>query len=188
MDAILESSITTLNTAIEALNYFEKQHVLVDRVRNQEKIYPAEYCTDGEYQEINFDNFDGVSYWRKTGVVTIGEGATDIACNDVVQFTYPIRLVGAIKKEKLSKDDAYSEERIIQTIIGTVTGSNGVIKGLVKAKSVFIRPTSHDDDALRILQTEYSELDNINYNLAYFRIDFDLVILIRENCIQKECD
>lgn len=188
MDAILESSITTLNTAIEALNYFEKQHVLVERVRSQDKIYPAPYCTNGEYQEINFDNFDGVSYWRKTGIVTMSEADTQIACNDVVQFTYPLRIVGAVKKEKLIKDDAYSEERIIQTIIGTVTGSNKVIKALIKAKSVFIRPTSHDDDALRILQTEYSEVDNINYNLAYFRIDFDLIVQIRENCIEKECD
>ena len=29
MNSILESSITTLNTSIKALNYFEKQHELV---------------------------------------------------------------------------------------------------------------------------------------------------------------
>ncbi len=188
MEAMIENTITTLNTSINVLNYFEKQFELVERVKMGDKIYPAPYCTNGEYEEINFDNLNGVSYWRKTGVVTIGEADTQIACNDVIQFTYPLRIVGAVKKEKLSKDDAYSEERIIQTIISNVTGSNKVIKGLIKAKSVFINPTSHDDDALRILQTEYSEVDNINYNLAYFRIDFDVVIQIRENCIPNECD
>ncbi len=188
MDAMIQNTITTLNTAINALDYFEKQFELVERVRTGDKIYPAPYCTDGEYQPINFDNFNGVSYWRKTAPVSISEDDAEIACNDVLAFNYPLRLVGAIKKEKLSKDDAYSEERVIQTIISNVTGSNKVIKGLIKAKSVFIRPTSHDDDALRILQTEYSEVDNINYNFAYFRIDFDVIINIRENCIPNECE
>ena len=134
----------------------------------------------------NYSN--GISYWRKVSQVTIGEGTELIGCKDVLSFTYPLRLVGAIPKKKQSKDDAYSEERAIQTILSVITGSNTTIKSAIKAQSVFINPSSQDDDALRILPLEYSQIENINYNLSYFRIDIDLVIQIREDCIIKECD
>ncbi len=185
---MIEQAITTINAAIKPLNYFEKQFELCEQVKNGDKIYPAQYCSEGQYDNINFDNSNGVSYWRKIGDVTITDAEGLIACKDVLQFTYPMRLIGAVKKEKQSKDDAYSEERAIQSIISVITGSNKTIKAATKAYRVDITPQAQSDDALTILQAEYSEVPDINYNYSYFKIDVDFIFIIREDCIIKECD
>ena len=188
MDSILEKSLTTIDAAIATLNYFDKQFPLSTLVQADDAIYPAHYCGKGQYDRIDFDKKNGVSYWRKVQNVSTQTVDGDISCRDVLQISYPMRLVGAIPKNKLSADDAYSEERVIQTILGTVTGSNKTIKAAIKANSVFIIPSSFETEMLEIVKTEYSLVKAINYNMAYFRIDFDLIIQIREDCIPKECD
>lgn len=184
---MLELIIPALNAEIS--DYFQQQFELAEQTTDGKgKLQPKIYCTKGQLDNIDLGNKNGVSYWRKTGAVNIDrdDDTSSISCIDDYTFTYPLVLIGAVPKKKLSKDDSYSEERMIITIIKQLTSVN--LKTILKAKSADVNPGAYETDSVTILKQEYSSVDNINYDLAYFALNINVVVQIREDCIPEECE
>lgn len=184
---MLDKIIPKLNAVIS--DYFQQQFELSVQITDGNgKIQPKIYCTKGQLDNIDLGNKNGVNYWRKTGSVDI-DIDTDtslVGCLDDYTFTYPLVLIGSVPKKKLTKDDSYSEERMIITIIKNLTSVD--LKSTLKAKNVDVNPGTYETNAVTILNQEYSDVDNINYNLAYFALNVNVVVQIREDCIPEECE
>lgn len=186
---MLDIIIPALNTQLETLKYFEQRFELAEQITDGNgKVQPKIYCAKGQLDSINLDNKNGVSYWRKTDPVTVTTVDEEqlVACLDYYQFTFPLFLIGAVPKEKLIKDDSYSEDRMIITIIKALAETG--LKTALKAKQVDVNPSGYETNNVKVLTQEYSSVDNINYNLAYFSLRIDIVVLIRQDCIIGECD
>ncbi len=52
---MLEPAINHINDQLETLNLFKDLKGLVHIIQEEEKTFPAEYCTGDEYKQIDFD-------------------------------------------------------------------------------------------------------------------------------------
>lgn len=184
---MLDLIIPVLNAQLG--DYFEKQFELADLITDGNgKRQPAVYCSKGEWDNINLGNPNGLSYWRKISEVTTSTTTEQqmVACLDIYEFTYPLEVIGAVPKEKLSIDDSYSEERLITTLIKNLSLTD--LKTTLKAMRVDVTPGNYETNNVNILAQEYSEVQNINYNLAYFSLKVNVVVTIRQDCIPDECE
>lgn len=153
--------------------------------------WPVQYTTKGQYDDVTiFDNKSGVAYFRLTGKPNISTPIKNqVPCNDELKFDFPIRLVGCVQKSKLSKDDAFSEERLSIALIQQLTVRHSELTKELSAKEVTFIPTNINLDGASIASDEYRNkgITDINYNYAYIAIDFTASVTIRINCITPEC-
>lgn len=191
---MLEQIICFLITQLGASNYFEKIIPLVELVAKDKGYRPAEYVGKGQFQEIShFDHYNGLAYFRQAGserVIKIEPKEGEVGCQTFLQIEYPLRLVACIPKAKLSKDDAFTDDRIATTISKMITGENGLINGQIKAFYTSVIPSDVISRNKDVLAQEYEgdQLKDINYAFAYLAVDFIVTVQIKASCIQGECD
>lgn len=176
--------------------YFDKVFPFVEIVTKQDASYPAQYCGKGQYQQVNnFDNYNGLAYFRMTGKERYSRASQNdlmdmASCEDKFEITFPLRLVACVPKSKLSKDDAFTDERISRTLISYLVTNGGALKDDLKATSVKIFPDTVTFQNQEILNEEYSGIEkmkDINYNFSYHAIDFSVIVEVKESCLTEEC-
>lgn len=175
-------------------NYFQKIYPLVEIVSKQDTSYPAYYTGKGQHEQVtNFDNYNGLAYFRLAGKQRINKASSNDLmgiCDTKLEMTFPLRLVACVPKSSLSKDDAFTDERISRTLISHLLTDGGPLKDELRATLLKIFPESVSFSNQDILNEEYSGLENmkqINYNFSYHAIDFNVVIEIKESCLTDEC-
>lgn len=191
---MLERITDYLVGKISESNYFQKIYPFVEIVNKDNASYPAQYTSKGQYEHVsNFDNYSGMAYFRMTGKQRINRAQSNDMigmCDTKLEITIPLRLVACVQKSTLTKDDAFTDERISRTLISHLLTDGGPLKDELQATSLKIFPESVTYSNQDILNEEYSGLENmkqINYNFSYHAIDFNVVIEIKESCLSTEC-
>lgn len=189
---MIEKVIPYLNTKLEALNYATVRHGLCRKIADASgEAAPREYCAGGEFKPVELDFAQGTSYWRRLSSATITEKDADqlASCEIVMDVRERLRLVMYIPKNRLSEDDQYSEDRIVQAVMGPLITKSPALKNSLKAKSVTITPEGFIVDSAALLAEEYDNISrvDIKYQNAYIAIDFLVSVVINKNCLQGEC-
>ena len=194
---MIKDVIEFLNDSLEDTGYFDQRFGLCELVqRSDGQISPKQYCGKGEWKEVsNFDSYNGVSYFRKTGDTGIellepdDATASLIACEDTNVFTFPLKLVGCIPRKKLKTDDAYSDDRTVNSLIAAVQADTSGLATLLQARTIYITADSYTTNNQAILSEEYTNIspNDINYNFIYFAINITVEVNILTSCIITEC-
>lgn len=188
---MIKASIEYINSKLAVLNYFEKSFGLVEIITKGDKTFPAEYNSKGEYRQINdFDKYNGVSYIRKNGDISISSEEDILrACSNLNNVTIPLKLVAVIPRKKLDCDDKYSEDVIAQTITRTLITKDPALKQTLNAQRAAIQITSYSTDSISILSEEYSNYPkkDINYKFAYLSLDISINAFVDQNCLLRDC-
>lgn len=188
---MIKASIDFINGKLEPLNYFEKSFGLCEVIVKGDKSFPAEYKSKGEYKQINdFDKYNGVSYIRKAGDVSISDQDNTLeACGILSSVTIPLRLIAVVPRKKLDCDDNYSEDVIAQTIMRALLIKGGDLKVSLSARQARIQVDSYSTDSISILTGEYGRLPkrDINYKFAYLALDLSVIALVTHDCLTRDC-
>ena len=188
---MIKATIEYINSKLAALNYFEQSFGLCEIISKGQKTFPAEYLNNGEYRQINnFDKYNGVSYIRKTGDVSISEVENTIeACKNLSSVNIPLRLVCIVPKKKLDCDNNYSEDVIAQTIMRELIITGGNFKIVLNARQAKLSVSSYSTDSMAILNEEYAAYPkkDINYKYAYLALDLNITALVTQDCLTRDC-
>lgn len=187
---MLETLITYQNAKFEALGYFSKVFGRAELITTAGKYAPFHYIGNGEYVGVSdFDEYGGSTYWRKTGKISVTDISSEslIGGKTLVEVSIPMRLVATIQKSKLSSDDAYTGERLANTLIRTIQSNNVGLKLAIGARLITFNINGWDDDAQAIKKSEYSGRD-ISPEWVYLAMDIDIVIQASADCLTTECE
>lgn len=186
---MVNNIVTYLNAQLSLLDYFEKSHCLSELITKGEETFPAEYIEKGNFQNIELDNSNGVSYWRKSGDITTEEVENAVGCERLLDYVLPLRLVAAVPKIKLSEDDAYSADRIGKTIIKQLEQNARDLRSQIKARNIIIHVDSYSTDNAQIISDEYGGGSReVKYDMAYLALEVTVTITITKACLLAECD
>lgn len=186
---MLSEVITYLNGKLSDTGYINDVLCLAELIEREEKIYPAIYNNKNEYVPINLDAKGSLSYWRKSGDVTISD-EDNIASSCGIQYrtSIPLKLIGFINKENAHNNSTFSDT-MCQNLISILTINTAILKQVLKAKRATLIATRYSTDARKIIGEEYQNVDfEIRYTHSYFSIDFNLVVISNSNCYQSFCD
>src|SRR3989304_5957011 len=138
---MIKATIDYINGKLAALNYFEKSFGLCENIVKGDKTFPAEYNNNGEYKQINnFDKYNGVSYLRKRGDVSISDVDNTLeACGILNNINFPLRMVIVVPRKKLDCDNNYSEDVIAQTIMRRLLTKDPALKVALNARQARIQ-------------------------------------------------
>lgn len=194
---MLKAIITYLNLKLELLNYFDLTRCLVElkesETDNGTLKQPVEYISNGEFDVINFDEFNGVSYWRLRDEPSTDRTETQkyrAGAKNNIETTIPLRLVFAVPRTKLTEDDAYSFDRIRQTMVKQFAIDDEVLKNQLGAISVRITQVGSNSKAKDVWEeeTEGTGTFEPKYETVFGSIDVDVVIVSDHECLPTECD
>lgn len=183
---MLKDSITYWNSKLQTRGFFNEVLCLVERIEREDRVYPAQYSTNGEYKQINLDQYGSLCYWRKNGDVTVAEESNTGSIGVQYRTSIPLKLVGYIPKTYA--DDQYFADNVISEIIGILTTSNSALKAAFKAKTVRLTAVKYVTDARTVSDGEYENVPfEPKYSNAYFSIDFELVFVTSSQCYTEIC-
>lgn len=188
---MLEAIITYLNLKLGLLNYFEQQHCLCElKSDNEGKVSPVEYVGDGNYTVINYDEFDGVSYWRLRDKPTQDVLETKYQAGKRVEVKIPLRLVFSVRRTKLTTDDAYAFDRIRQTVVSQFNIDDGILKTTLGCEKVTVSIPTSNGNAKEVWDDETSETGTFEptYAMVYGSIDIEVSVIYAGSCLPTECD
>tara|TARA_R110000868_G_scaffold179544_2_gene419617 strand:- start:165 stop:2069 length:1905 start_codon:yes stop_codon:yes gene_type:complete len=187
---MLKAIVNFLNLKLELLNYFDLTRCLCELKTKDSVIAPKEYIANGEFQNIDFDSSNGVSYWRLRDSITVSRESNPNKALKRVQTTVPMKLVFSVLREKLTADDAYSFDRIRQTIVKQFNIDNGALTTALGAAKVTITAPSSNGDPLSVWEEETSNTgtQEPDFKYVFGSIDIDIVIDSDTDCLPTECD
>jgi len=194
---MLKAIITYLNLKLELLNYFDLTRCLVElkesETDNGTLKQPVEYISNGEFDVINFDEFNGVSYWRLRDEPSTERTETQkyrAGAKNNIETTIPLRLVFAVPRTKLTEDDAYSFDRIRQTMVKQFAIDDEVLKNQLGAISVRITQVGSNSKPKEVWEeeTEGTGTFEPKYETVFGSIDVDVVVISDHECLPTECD
>lgn len=186
---MIKATIEYINGKLASLNYFEKSFGLCEIIVKGDKTFPSEYMTAGEYKQINnFDKYNGVSYIRKRGDISINEENNTLeACNILSNVNIPLKLIIVVPRKKLDCDNQYSEDVIAQTIMRTIINSD--LKVALNARQAYLQVDSYNTNSISILNEEYSNYPkkDINYKYAYLSLNITVTAIVTQDCLTRDC-
>ena len=188
---MIKATIEFINQKLATLNYFEKSFGLCEVISKGDKTFPAEYVSKGEYKQINnFDKYNGVSYLRKNGDVSISDETNTLqACGILSNINIPLTLIVVVPRNKLDCDDNYSEDVIAQTIMKELLTKGGELKTVLKARNARLQVDGYSTNSLAIISGEYSNYPkkDINYKYAYLSLDISVLATVTHDCLTQDC-
>lgn len=189
---MIKNIIEYLNCQLSSLNLFEKQFSLCERITKGDKIFPAEYKSKGEYVQINnFDKYNGVSYFRKNGDISISdETNTTTSCGILKKISIPLLLICVIPRKKIEVDNNYTEDYIANKVLKSIITKSGILKQSLKARNIDINVDAYSTDSIKIIDQEYSNIQkaDINHKFIYISSEISVSIIIDKKCINDCCE
>jgi hypothetical protein len=190
---MLEKIIEYLNLKLKLTKYFEHNYSLAEiRKSSDNKDRPVIYDSKGNAIDINnLSKYYGVSYFRKNDI-SISFDSADLhpANGNTLIVNFPLRLVVAIRKSELTKDDNYSEDRVAQTIIKQLSDNTSDLRKLINAKAVRVSVANYSTNNNAILGQEFSGFNqfDIDYSIAYLSFTVNVEVRATKSCIESECE
>lgn len=185
---MIDNIIGTLREAVIGTGYFTSVYGLCELIIKDEKTIPSFYKGKGEYLNINdLDQGNGTGYFRADGNPR-SDAITNVytSCDKYLDITYPLQFIGAVKKSKLTCDNAYASQVIMQSIAGTLSTTR---LNIYEALSSSVEVTEYSVDGSEILNREYKSpaIKEFNFNYAYFNIMFDVKLKVKSDCLILTC-
>lgn len=183
-----------INTVIDTINTFltlpVKKYGIVEKIKRDERSYPAEYMGQGNYKEINFDFYSSLVYHRLGNQTSETDDSNPVACEENIKITQPVKLILYCKKDILS-DDANGALKISNNIRNQITFSNDKdLCSLLQVDSVSVNIETVNFNSYEVWAGEF---DNVDYKLesTHYLISFDYEIEIvgsKECILTYECE
>lgn len=190
---MIKPLVQYLRLALLNTGYFQKVFELCVQVNKGGLAFPVHYITKDTIEDVSiFDQVIGMAYFRKigdtqkepfTGLKTIPCGA-----NSVSTYTYDLKIVGCVPKDKATCNDAYSDDEICSVITSIIDNPSG-IRSELQAQAVSVLTTSFSTDSAKIFKDEYpgKKKEDFDYNYAYFSLDVTAKITISQACFIQNC-
>lgn len=187
--------ITYNNAKLELLGFIKKTYGITERIVKQEaentKVYPAEYCGNGQFNTIaDFDFKYGQSYWKKNGRPRFepSTSASMVGAVRMITISYPLTLVASIPRKSTTADDGYASDRIANSIAKSLNDNNSALKAMISARKVEVNMTGWNDFVDEIFREEFSGIEfKYDYSYVLMAIDFDVIVEINQNCLSDDC-
>lgn len=194
---ILSDIINVLQVSLEGTNLFNTIYPIAEIKRTiqqgQPKTFPAATKGLGEFIPLEYDSSGGMTYFRRNGSVNLRPvHKSDVpliiqtscgSLDDYYLLNYSLKQICFISKEKASCVDGFEDDELAYKVIGAVSDADIKITDIV---SVSVTANQYETDHLKVLQSEYSnwqDINDINYNYAYFSIDWSLQIIAKKTCL-----
>lgn len=188
---MLELIVNYLNQSLAVLGYWERITCLAEIKEDEKGIrQPIAYIGQGQWSAIDFDNADGWGYFRLRGEITSSDVVGVATLRKRVTKSFPLRFVFAVRRSKLSADDAFAFARIAQTVEAAITNDYGPLVAQIGAARVTVRVTSQNGDALAVWTDETAGTGTLEprYELVYGAIDIEVSVTADIACFALECD
>jgi len=188
---MLESIIDFINLKLGLLNYFEKTHCLSTLVKNDDGlVYPAEYISNGDFEAVDFDAYDGVSYIRVNGEIDVERVDQRYTPKPRLNVTFPLRLVYAVRKDKLTKDDAYSFDRVRGSLVKQLESDSADLANQLEADRIVVSTSNYISDTKELWDEETAETGTFQpkYEVVFGAMEVSVTVTTRAECIPSECD
>ena len=191
---MIKEIIEHVNTQLETLNFVKQTKGLCQtikrQVKDEELAFPAEFC-NGEYKSISdFDFKQGLAYHRLNGDV-INEEQEDApsGCDIFVERSYPLKLVGVVKKSLVGTKDQYTDVETTETVINTIQQRNVLtLAKSINADEVDIVVNGYNVDRYSVHDEEYENIEmKIGFEYVYFSIDYSAVVRADITCFDAIC-
>lgn len=189
--AYIEANLSALNLAS---HHYGFTHQIKKEVDGNTIMFPAEYCTGGEYKQIEIDKYDGIFYHRQTGPVTSTEETPFDGCGKLITKSFPLRTVVAVKKTVLSlgNDDAFIEGKVLSNMANILNrkASIKLLRETLHAVSVEITQNAEIVDRYDLWAQEYSGVDfKATFEYVYAAIDYTVNVKGTPACFEMyECE
>lgn len=187
---MLETIIDFQNAKFENLSYFSKVFGRAETITVGDKLAPYHYIGNGEYIPVSdFDLYGGSIYWRKNGQVSVADISSTslIGSRKLVEVSMPMRIIVTVPKGKLSGDDAYSSERVANTLIRTIQENNSTLKTALSARKIVFEIEGWEDEPQKVKAQEYSGRDMLP-DWVYLSMDINVVVEADASCLSTECE
>lgn len=190
---MIETIIDYLNIQLASTGLMEKMFCLCDLIYSKEGHRPAMYLRAGNLEEINnFTNYNGVSYWRKDGNVSISENdnyKVPAPCDSILTFDIPLKLVCVVPKVKANEDNQYTDDEIALKLFRYLYDNPTVLKNNLNAIDCMINVTGWTTDNNTILSAEYSipRPTDFDYKFSYISMEVKVVVVIKQSCLVDPC-
>lgn len=178
---MIKTVLHHINTQLEQLNLFNKYFTLTEKIKREDKEFPAIF--ESEFKGINFDFHPNVIYHRLNGEPSFAEVESQVGCGTDFIYTIPLKLVAYLKQET-----QYNLLDIGEQIAILLFKSNSsALKTLLNAYSTAITSRNINANSQNVFSEEFS---NVNQSTADFiSVDYDVVINGSKNCLLTlECD
>lgn len=187
---MLETLITVLNTRLKDLEIFSSLPGLAEQVvktkDDEEKTFPAVYCSLGTYEQIRLEQEKATAYFRQISPFTTEETEDNSfrGCTIFETRTYNLVCVGVVPKNIYNTDDQFIDDKIALNIKKALTFANDkTIRTFLKASTVNSNVTVINTNRNDVIDQEYSGIKiQIHYDKVYFSIEFSIVITGDESC------
>jgi hypothetical protein len=181
--------IQHMNSILGGMPYFSENFGICELKPNAKGVtQPAQYV-NGKWQAISL-NKKGLTYWRKTGNVTIEDVESFSQCDVDYESTFNLRLFCMTKRSQFPSDDAYSGDRLAATILKGIALTGGALKRQINARHLAIRPNLYSTDTPSIINQEFAGIPQADFKHVdlVIAIDVNVIIIKRQPCIEDPCD
>ena len=152
---------------------------------NENTMWPAEYCKNGESKAIDWDFKKGQIYFRLTNDITIEENNDlDDSCQPYQVRRYPLRMVVYLPKKIYGTDDSYIDTKVGENIARVVQVSNDkLLRQALKVDNLESRATRIIVNPDTVWGEETRDIANeANSKYVLVAIDFDFIIGAELSC------
>lgn len=189
---MLEAIILFLNTRLRVLFSDFELMGLCELVADEGKEFtaPAEYCSDGEYQPINFDAYKALVYYRKTGDVIINrlDESTTPTCDIYESHTFPIKLVLYAPKNIYGTDNAHIDDKLANNVKKAIqTPNDRTLNQTLKSSLAQILVSDYTTDRNEVIGSEFqgAKVDvKIPFDKVFISLDLEVKIEGKLSCFE----
>lgn len=187
---MIKETIDTINSLLSLdvnhLGLVERVHKFAEPVR----IYPAKYVGKGEYEPVNLDFYEGVSYHRINGVQNSVESESRTGCGVDLRVTQPMRMVVYCNKGILGSDDENSVIKIATNLRAEMIFSNdATLALLLKSDYVSVVVNSVNFDTVDVWNDEFQNVDyKLSSSKCFIAIDYTIELNADKDCYLYECN
>jgi len=186
---ILETALCNLKDEVMLSGYFNRFYPYAELIERGAEKFPQVYTGNGQYKQVYDFDVNGSGYFRKMGssYISIVGGDRIVSCSDsnpLIDITVPMRLVAAVHKKK-TEDNSFSDDTLAFDLISYIGRKQA---GITNVQSVHGHVTSYTTDRDKVWSDEVRGINKqVDLNLSYIAIEFNLVMRAKLDCIQQNC-
>ncbi len=182
---MIESIIDYLNAKLALIGYFDKRYCLTEIKSEGDKTFPVCYSQNGDWQKIEIDQHDGVTYWRKSGDVSSSKVDNPFTTDVLYETTFPLRLVAFKRRGDVGADDNYTADRLVDVIKKQITFVNETLKATLKARKVECIVTGSTTNSADVLADEFDPpfAPDVPFKWSAVAVEVDVMVVGTSDCM-----
>lgn len=168
---MLKLAIQYLNALLVGGELVEKTYEICENT----EAGLGQYLIDGDFEAVQFDQWNGMSYWEQLDAVTVSKEGSSSRPQPDIQKTYPLVFHIVVKRNQISGEDGYSMDKLATAIHKLWETGLSTLKDTIKAKRVLLDISAY--------QAEDRGTDYVS-----FLMNLELEILADNSCFSAFCD